>query len=193
MERVHEDSLLSPSTNLPLPSTPPLMIEASPSPPAPPRPAAGRPVRCRLEIYFLENVQAAESTPPVDSAPPSRPDSPDICCSQLRLQQYEEHIRLSRYPTPPDAPRKDQYISPSESESVSAAESLPPPAKVFHKGLLMYHKAHKGPEPIAYVDTRLYEGGNHDYYEVYDKRDLLWARRIDHLLTCYQVPRWTVK
>ena len=64
---------------------------------------------------------------------------------------------------------------------------------LFQKGRLMYHKAHKGPEPIAYVDTRLYEGGNHDYYEVYDKRDLFWARRIDHLLTCYQVPRWTVK
>ena len=145
MERVHEDSLLSPSASLPPPSTPPLMNEASPSPPAPPRPAAGRPVRCRLELGVLENVQAAESTPLIerDSAPPSRPESPDICCSQLRLQQYKEQIRFSRYPTPPDAPRKDQYISPSESES--EAESLPPPIKVFHKGLLMYHKAHKAP------------------------------------------------
>ena len=89
-----------------------------------------------------------------------------------------------------DAPQKDQYISPSESESVSEAESPPPLAKIFRRGQLMYHAAHKGPVPVGYVDTGLYLGGKHDYYEAYDKRDLLWARRMDHVLRTLGVQRW---
>jgi hypothetical protein len=46
----------------------------------------------------------------------------------------------------------------------------------------MYHAAHKGPLPIAFVDTGLYAGGKHDYYVAFDERDLLWTRRMDHVL-----------
>ncbi len=153
---------------------------ASPLPPAPPHPSAGRAV-CRLGLGNEPNAFA-----------PSCPRSPDVICSQLRLQEYEEwpeHGLSQRYPTPPAAPRKDQYISPSELESESA-ESPPPPAKIFRRGQLMYHAAHKGPVPIAYVDTGLYAGGKHDDYEAYDERDLLWTCRMDHVLQSLGVQRW---
>jgi len=160
-------------------ATPPRLAGAvaSPSPPAPPHPSAGRAVR-RLVFGNEPNT-----------LPPSCPGSPDVNCSQLRLQECEEWPEggsSRRYPTPPAAPRKDQYISPSESE----AESPPPPAKIFHRGQLMYHAAHKGPLPIAFVDTGLYAGGKHDYYVAFDERDLLWTRRMDHVLKSLGVQRW---
>ena len=91
-----------------------------------------------------------------------------------------------------DAQKEDEYrgISPSELEAESEAESPPPPAKIFRRGQLMYHKALKGPVPIAYVDTGVYAGGKHDYYEAYDERDLLWTRRMDHVLKNLGVERW---
>ena len=70
MERVHVNAILpGPGhiNNLPPPSTPPQMIEASRSPSAPPRPAAVRAVRC-LWIGVTENTQEAEYTPPVDES-----------------------------------------------------------------------------------------------------------------------------
>ena len=141
----------------------------------------------------MDNVQAfkLESTQLVDEADadfPSFPASPDSCCSQRRLQEYEDQIRNSFYPAPPDAPRKDQHYSESELE----AESSPwrPPAKIFRNGKLMYHKKFKGAVPITYVDTRLYEGGHDDYYEAHNPSDLRWVRRIRHLLDAHKIPRW---
>ena len=171
-------------------STPPrsAVPPASASPPAPSLPAAGRAVR-RLEL-LIENTSALESTQPVDegdAASLSSPESPNSCCSQRRLQEYLEQIKSSRYPTPPDAPREDQYISESE-----ALAGSPPPAKIFSKGKLMYHKTFKGAEPIAYVDTGLYEGGQDDYYEAYNQSDLRWVRRIHYLLRAHEIPRWDV-
>ena len=143
----------------------------------------------------MENMQAVESTPPVDesdAAAPSCPESPNICCSQLRLQDCEEQSRFTRrYPTPPDAPRTDQYISESESEAENPLRR--PPAKIFRNGQLMYHTTYKGPEPIAYVDTGIYEGGRNDYYVAYNESELRWVRRMDYVLRAHKIPRWVVK
>ena len=98
----------------------------------------------------------------------------------------------SPYPTPPAAPRKDQYIPESEgSDDEYERQRRPPlPAKVFRYGQLMFHRTYKGPEPIGYVDTGLYEGGNHDWYEAYTDVDLRWARRLDLVLQRHRIERW---
>ena len=141
----------------------------------------------------MDNAHALESTQPVDeadAASQSSPESPDSSCSQRRLQEFENQIRFSRYPTPPDAPRKDQYIPESESEAKSPPRGRP--AKIFRNGKLMYHKRCRGQLPITYVDTRLYEGGHDDYYEAYTSSDLRWIRRIHYLLDAHRIPRWPV-
>ena len=56
----------------------------------------------------------------------------------------------------------------------------------------MYHKKFRGQLPITYVDTRLYEGGSHDYYEAYSMDDLRWVRRIHCLLDAHGILRWRV-
>jgi hypothetical protein len=138
-------------------------------------------------------MQAAETTPPVDQSEatvvPSCPASPEIYCSQLRFKETEEMIGFSPYPTPPAAPRKDQYHS-SESASDSEVQGPALRAKVFRRGMLMHHVAYKGPKPISYVDTGLYEDGRHDYIEAYNERDLLWARRMDYVLRRHQISRF---
>ena len=91
---------------------------------------------------------------------------------------------------PPDAPRKDQYNPESESESAAESPLRQPPAKVFRRGELMYHKNFRGQLPITYVDTRLYEGGHDDYYEAYSPNDLRWVRRIHYLLDAHGILRW---
>ena len=155
-------------------------------------PPAGRAVR-RLDLA-MDSTQASESTRPDDKAEAacqSCPESsPDSSCSLRRVQAYEDEIRCSPYPAPPDAPRKDQYDSESDSEAVSPLRR--PPAKVFRRGKLMYHKRFKGQLPSTYVDTRLYEGGHDDYYEAYSRSDLLWIRRIHHLLDAPGIPRWRI-
>jgi hypothetical protein len=60
---------------------------------------------------------------------------------------------------------KARDISPTTSDSGSdCAEPYggAPATKVFHRGQLHIHKAYTGPEPVAYVDTGLYEGGQHE-------------------------------
>ena len=128
----------------------------------------------------------------------SNPASPTIHCSQFRVQQYLEQngpslltAALSPYPTPPDAPPKDGYVSPSDSGSESASTHHDAPvAKIFHRGQLHFHKTCTGPEPVSYVDTGLYEGGQHDWYEAYSEGDVRWARQLDYVLRSHKIPRW---
>ena len=151
-----------------------------PSPPAPPPPDA---VRRRLSL--------GGCTSPVDesdSVAASRSPSPAVVCSQYRLQQWEEGILSSRYPTPPAAPPKDGYIYESEDESQSPLRQAP--ARVFRHGKLKIHKTYNGPVPLTYVDTGVYEGGGNDYYEAYTEQDLCWARRLDYVLKYHRIPRW---
>ena len=140
----------------------------------------------------LESTQAQAPDEAASAASQSCPESPNLnsCCSQDRLQEYANQIRFSRYPTPPDAPRKDQYNQDSESESGAESPLRQPPAKVFRRGKLMYHKKFRGQLPITYVDTRLYEGGHDDYYEAYSPNDLRWVRRIHYLLDAHGILRW---
>ena len=179
------------------PPPPPSVLPSSPTPLTLTIPAVARPVSRRLNIT-TEQPQAAEA---VVSATESNPASPTVYCSQFRLQQYQEQRErspndspsISPYPTPPQAPRKDQHIWPTTSDSVSdCAEPYvgARAAKVFHRGQLHIHKAYTGPEPVAYVDTGLYEGGQNDWYEAYSKDDIPWLRRIDFLLRRHNIRRW---
>ena len=141
----------------------------------------------------VRRLSLSGSTPPFDeSHAPSRSASPGVICSQYRLQLYEEEIRNSRYPTPPAAPPKDDYVSASQSEGGSQSPQRQPPARVFRNGKLKVHKWYTGPIPLTYVDTGVYEGGSNDYYEVYTSDDLRWARRMNFVLNHHRVPRWDV-
>ena len=101
---------------------------------------------------------------------------------------YEEGIRNSRYPTPPAAPPKDDYVPASESEGRSESPLRQPPARIFRNGELQLHKWYNGPIPLTYV-----EGGGNDYYEVHTRDDLLWARRMNFVLNHHRIPRWDVQ
>ena len=100
----------------------------------------------------------------------------------------------SPYPTPPAAPRKDQYIPESEgSDDKYDRQRRPPrPAKLFRNGQLIFHRTYTGPEPIGYVDTGLYEGGNHDWYEAYTDVDLAYTDvELDLVLQQHHIERWS--
>ena len=126
-----------------------------------------------------------------DSVAASRSPTPDVVCSQYRLQQLEEGILTSRYPTPPAAPPKDGYFAESEDESQSSLRQAP--ARVFRNGKLKIHKTYNGPVPLTYVDTGVYEGGGNDYYEVHTQEDLCWARRMDFVMKHHRIPRCNVE
>ena len=120
----------------------------------------------------MANMQAAESTPP-------------RAVDKLEREMDAAEMELAQ---------KDHFIPSLEHEMGSdAASPLPPPAKVFFCGQLMHHATYNGPEPIAYIDTGLYEGGRHDYYEAYNERDLLWLRRMDYVLRRHYIKRCIVK
>jgi hypothetical protein len=141
----------------------------------------------------VRRLSLSGSTSPFDeSHAPSRSASPGVICSQYRLQLYEEEIRNSRYPTPPAAPPKDDYVSASQSEGGSQSPQRLPPARVFRNGKLKVHKWYSGPIPLTYVDTGVYEGGSNDYYEVYTSDDLRRARHMNFVLNHHRVPRWDV-
>ncbi len=54
-----------------------------------------------------------------------------------------------------------------------------PPVKDFSNGKLMYHTSYKRPEPNAFVDTGLYGGGRHNYYEAITEDNLPWLHSIN--------------
>ena len=86
-------------------------------------------------------------------------------------------LRDVQSPTPPAAPRKDQYVSDSDSEYGRPRRRSPPAMRITH-GVLLVHKDYKGRIPVCYYDTGLREGGPNDGYACFDKRDMLWARRV---------------
>jgi hypothetical protein len=199
-EILYDSTVASDQQSLLPPSSPP-PIPPSPSPPL--LPAVARPVSRRLTIVIQPQAAdiAMESPPRLDSTG-TNPASPTVNCSQFRLQQYQEQngqsqpppAAFSPYPTPPAAPPKDDYIPPSDSDGVESECAInydaAPAAKVFHRGQLHIHKSYTGREPVGFVDTGLYEGGQHDWYEAYSEADVRWASRLDYVLRRHKIPRW---
>ena len=61
----------------------------------------GKPKHCQSTLLHIHRHTDQRRLLPVTH---------DVVCSQYRLQQLEEGILSSRYPTPPAAPPKDSYI-----------------------------------------------------------------------------------
>ena len=186
---MHDNAMLLGTTvaEPPLPPLPITSVETSPLPPPSPLPDVPRVVR-RLPLGSDEccGERSASPSSGMRSASPARDESSEECLASPFGYEW------SPYPTPPAAPRKDQYISESEgsTDKFDRQRRPPPPAKLFRNGQLMFHRSYKGPEPIGYVDTGLYEGGNHDWYEAYTDVDLRWARRLDLVLQRHDIERW---
>ena len=162
------------------PLTPPRAASASPTSPESPSP----------EVVRRLSMSGCSSPVNVSDAPSrSASLSPGVYCSQYRQQEYEEGLRNARYPTPPEAPRKDQYVPESELEGSSQSPLWQPPAKIFSNWTLHIHTKYKGPEPLTYVDTGLYEGGSNDYYEIFTDEDLCWGRRLNLVLKRHGIMR----
>ena len=193
-EIVHNEAIATtppPSSTLPpLPPASSLLV-ASPTSPLPPPPSAPRAVR-RLT---MEKQQEADSPlrrslspAAVVKSPP--PPSPERAASPS-VGESPQPSDPARYPTPPAAPRKDQYIPDSDSECScdNCNRARAPPAYLFRDGQLLVHKTYQGRQPFTFVDTRLYQGGRHDWYGVENERDLLWARRLNLVLEHHNIPR----
>jgi hypothetical protein len=92
----------------------------------------------------------------------------------------------NHYLTPPPASRRDQTpLSCSEYDAEYDSDSdpqSPPPLKIFHNGRVFSHKLYKGPKPLGFVNTRLYEGGRSDFFVAYTETELVWARSMDLVL-----------
>ena len=157
----------------------------------------------------MGDQQAADSTPGRSPSPPrpaspaaeEPPASPEVYCSQYRMEEYERQngplpgrdkvggwlrdVRAayesdgpSFYPSPPAAPHKDQYVSDSENGRPRRRRRRSPPVTRIKDGVLYVHKEYQGQLPLCYYDTGLREGGQHDGYACFDMRDLQWARRV---------------
>ena len=165
------------------PPSPRSQQSPSPHPPStPPTPAVARTVSRRLTMAQPQAAQiAAESPPLLDPATPN-PVSPTIHCSQFRVHQYQMQ-------NGPSLPTAVSASTLPDSRHLSAHDGAQG-AKFFLRGQLHIHKAYTGPEPVGYVDTGLYEGGQDDWYEAYSEGDVLWARRLDYVLRRHNIPRW---
>jgi hypothetical protein len=168
-EELRHDTAIIPDAPPPAPLTP-----ATPPPPESLNqqpPAIKRAVR-RLGIG---DQQSAESSPPPAL---ERSSSPASVQDWLPMDNH--------YPTPPPAPRKDQTpLSCSEYDAEYDSDGdprSPPPLKIFHNGRVYFHKSYKGPKPLGFVNTRLYEGGCRDFFVAYTETELVWARRMDYVL-----------
>ena len=201
MERALDNAIV---TDCPSPSTPgpPLLSPVVTLEDPPPAPRAVR----RLS---MGDQQAASSTPGRSPSPPlpaspaaeEPPASPEVYCSQYRMEEYERqngplpgHDKVggwlrdvraayesdgpSFYPSPPAAPHKDQYVSDSENGRPRRRRQRSPPVTRIKDGVLYVHKEYQGQLPLCYYDTGLRENGQHDGYACFDMRDLQWARRV---------------
>ncbi len=59
--------------------------------------------------------------------------------------------------------------------------------KFFLNWCLHLHKAFRGPLPIVYVDTRLYEGSCSNWFEAFTQLDLTWAISMDYVLRHHNI------
>jgi hypothetical protein len=146
-EELRHDNAVIPDAPPPAPLTPATQQQPeSPNKPLPP--AVKRAVR-RLGIG---NQQSAESSP---LPAPERSSNPASVQDWLPMDNH--------YPTPPPAPRRDQTpLSCGEYDAEYDSNGYPrypPPLKIFHNGRVYFHKSYKGPEPLGFINTRLYEGG----------------------------------
>jgi hypothetical protein len=112
------------------------------------------------------------------------------CSERVRraIVQVAAPCHLSLYPTPPAAPRKDDYIPDSDSDlqcSDNRQWLRAPPAYIFCDGQLMFHKEYQGRMPFTYVD----EGGRHDWYGVHTDQDLVLAQQLNLVLQRHFIPR----
>jgi len=195
--------LLPPVAISPCVESPPL-----PPPSSPPAPRVVR--RLTLEIQQTDDSRPPLSPSRESNVCPVLEEalaSPAVYCSQYRMEELERQLpgnekvvdwfrdvqaahasdgpsspsaeRLP-YPTPPAAPRKDQYVTDSESEFElpRRRRRRSPPAALLRNGQLFVHKEYEGRLPLCYYATGLHEGGSHDVYMCYDARDILWARRV---------------
>ena len=107
---------------------------------------------------WLRNVQTAYSS-----------DGP------AAVSPLTRNAEPSLNPTRPVAPRKDQYVPDSED---GRRRRRSPQAMLFKDGQLLVHKDYEGRLPLCYYSTGLQGGGPHDVYACFDKRDIVWARRL---------------
>jgi hypothetical protein len=124
---------------------------------------------------WLRDMQAANASDgPLSPQPSDGPSLPHL------------------YPAPPAAPRKDDYVPDSGSNSECSDNCQwprSPPAYIFRDGQVMVHKSYQGRTPFTFVDTGLYEGGRHDWYAVHTDRDLVWAQRLNLVLKRHNIQR----
>ena len=194
-----DNDLLTPQPLLPLL---PAGEASSPSSADPPRPPPNR----SLEFYDPTHPPAAALTEPAhDSASP--PDSPKINCSQYRQAQHDEnkiavlHDKVNdwrqRCASPEVAEVPDRYrdqtlptiitVQEKVSDRRRRNELVQQPIFKCDRDLQLYVRAdHRNPEgqaPLCYVATGYQgdpapDGEPHQGYMVYNKSDLLWARRL---------------
>ena len=86
----------------------------------------------------------------------------------------------SPYPTPPAAPRKDQYVPESDSEydRRRRRSRRSQPMTRIKDGELYVRKDYEGRLPLCCYVTGLQEDGPDDFYPCYTKTDIMWARRV---------------
>ena len=188
------------SESVTIPSPPPLLQPPLPVPPSVHRGAVRR-------LPLMEGQSAARSPPlpnadraarfasdeksPVSCAGAlsSSESSPLIHCSQYRVMQHQEEnhcqanvadwIAKTSSETQYNGESHDEgFYDSGDSSSESSYGGQSAPAKIFHQGKLLVHRDYDGRIPLCFYPTGLQEGGPHDYYECFDKRDILWARRV---------------
>ena len=200
-ERLHDVAVESELESEPFMSATP-----SPSPPLPPPILPPRAVRRLTMDKNQADSPPPRSPSPERAASPvplnldrrceveKAPASPIVHCSQYRTEEYRLDVASgivqpeaayesdgpSSYPLAPTAPRKDQYVSESESECGRPRRRRrpSPPVTRILDGVLHVRKDYEGRLPLCYYDTGLRGYGPDDGYACFNMRDILWARRL---------------
>jgi hypothetical protein len=139
---------------------------------------------------WLRRVKAAErdvTTPSAETSESTFPRTVTLPAAPHK-DQYASESDCSSYCISEGgrpaslAPRKDQYVSESDCSSYCISEGgrryRSVPAKLLIDGKLYVHKDYTGRLPLCYYSTGLQKGSSHDVYECFDRRDIMWARRL---------------